>query len=157
MILSETSPLIRAAPADVFVFFSEMEANYRNFHPDHIEFRWLDTPALTSGVRFFFAERIAGKLLKKTVAFTRVEPNSVIEFAPTHPIFRLFLPRITFQIMPKETGILVTQEIQLRVGRMAASLNKRELDAVKLHMHEEGENLKELLEARASVSSNAAA
>ena len=153
MILSETSPLIRAAPADIFAFFSEMEANYLAFHPDHIEFRWIDAPALTPGVRFFIAERIDGKLLEKIVAFTTVKPNSVIEFAPTNPIFRFFLPRITFRIMQKEMGIIVTQEIQLRVGPMATWLNSREFDAVRLHMREEGENLKELLEGRAKAAS----
>ncbi len=150
MILSETSPLIRAAPADVFAFFLEMKANYLAFHPDHIEFRWLDAPALTPGVRFFIAERIGGKFLKKTVAFTRVEPNSMVEFA-AHPIFRFFLPRITFRVTEEKTGIIVTQEIQLRVGPMTAWLNRREFDAVKVHMREEGENLKKLLEGRTQI------
>jgi hypothetical protein len=79
VILSETSPLIRASPKDVFAFFAEMESNYKRWHPDHVLFRWLETPALKEGVRFHFEERIAGKLLKKTVAFTRIEPGSLID------------------------------------------------------------------------------
>jgi hypothetical protein len=152
MILSETSPFIRATPSTIFAFFAQMDANYLRFHPDHVEFRWLDPPALQPGVRFYFAERVGGKLLKKTVAFTRVEPPSLIEFAPTNVIFRFFLPRITFRISSTAEGITVTQEIQLRIGPLATWLNRRELDAVRLHMRQEGDNLKRLLERHDPVN-----
>jgi len=98
MILSETSPKIRAEPDEVFAFFAAMESNYGHWHPDHVLFRWLDPPAVKQGVRFYFEERIAGKLLKKKVVFTRIEPGSLIEFAPTSRLFRVFLPRISFRI-----------------------------------------------------------
>jgi hypothetical protein len=146
MILSETSPQIRAAPEQVFAFFAGMESNYGRLHPDHVLFRWLDPPAVKQGVRFHFEERIAGKLLKKTVMFTRIEPGSLIEFAPTSRLFRVFLPRISFRIRPAGGGLTVTQDIHLRIGPLAAWFNRRELDAVRRHMREEGENLRRLLE-----------
>lgn len=146
MILSAVSPVIRADPQKVFLFFAEMESNYLRWHPDHVSFRWLDQPELRSGVRFHFEERIGGKLLKKSVAFTRIEPASLLEFAPTSRLFRFFLPRISFFVLPAEGGIVVRQEIVLRIGPLAAWLNRRELNAVLTHMREEGENLKRLLE-----------
>jgi hypothetical protein len=148
MILSETSPTIRAEPGDVFAFFAGMESNYGRWHPDHVLFRWLDPPALKAGVRFYFEERINGKLLKKAVAFTRIEPGALIEFAPTSRLFRLFLPRISFHIRPVDGGLTVTQDIQLRIGPLAARLNRRELDAVRLHMRQEGENMGAVLMSR---------
>ena len=99
--------------------------------PDHLLFRWLDPPALQQGARFHFEERIAGKLLKKTVMFTRIEPGSLIEFAPTSRLFRMLLPRISFRIRPANGELTVTQDIQLRIGPLAARLNRRELDAVR--------------------------
>jgi hypothetical protein len=153
MILSETSPSIHAAPQDIFAFFAGMEVNYRRWHPDHVLFRWLDAPEVRQGTRFHFQERIAGKLLKKTVVFTRVEMGSLIEFAPTSRIFRLFLPRISFRITPDRGRVRVTQDIQLRVGPLAARLNRRELDAVRRHMREEGENLRTMLESTSGMSS----
>ena len=146
MILSETSPIICTASDKVFAFFAGMESNYVRWHPDHVLFRWLDPPAVKEGVRFYFEERIAGKLLKKSVMFTRVEPGSLIEFAPTSRLFRLFLPRISFYIRPASGGLTVTQDIQLRVGPIAARLNRREFDAVRRHMREEGERLGGLLD-----------
>jgi hypothetical protein len=147
MILSVTSPVIRADPDRVFKFFAEMESNYLRWHSDHVSFRWIDKPALRPGVQFYFEERIGGKLLKKSVAFTRIEAGSLLEFAPTSRLFRLFLPRISFLISAFDGGIVVTQEIVLRIGPLAAWLNRRELNAVRAHMREEGENLKRLLEA----------
>jgi hypothetical protein len=153
MIISETSPPIHAAPQDVFAFFAGMEANYRPWHPDHVLFRWLDAPEIGQGTRFHFQERIAGKLLKKTVVFTRIEAGTLIEFAPTSRIFKAFLPRISFRITPSHGRITVTQEIQLRIGPLAARLNRRELDAVRRHMREEGENLRTMLEGASGMSS----
>jgi hypothetical protein len=146
MILSETSPVIGAAPGSLFAFFEGMEANYTRWHPDHVLFRWLDPPSLSPGARFYFEERIAGKLLRKQVVFTRIESGSLIEFAPTSRLFRIFLPRISFLIRQVPGGFTITQDIQLRIGPLAAKLNRRELDAVRVHMREEGENLKFLLE-----------
>jgi hypothetical protein len=145
MILSETSPIIRTTAEQVFAFFAAMESNYGRWHADHVLFRWLDPPAVKKGVRFYFEERIGGKLLKKTVAFTRIEPGALIEFAPTSRLFRLFLPRISFRIRQANGGIVVTQDIYLRIGPLAARLNRRELDAVRLHMRQEGENMRRLL------------
>jgi hypothetical protein len=147
MLVTETSPEIRAVPEQVFAFFARMESHYEKWHPDHVLFRWLDPPVLKPGVRFHFEERIGGKLLKKTVAFTRVEPGSLIEFAPTSRLFRIFLPRISFLIRRTNGSITVTQDIHLRIGPLAQWLNRRELDAVRRHMREEGANLKQLLES----------
>lgn len=146
MILRSVSPGIRADAQSVFDFFAGMESNYLRWHPDHVSFHWLDRPELKPGVRFYFEERIGGKLLKKSVVFTAIDPGSRIEFAPTSRLFRFFLPRITFLISDAGGGVVVTQEIVLRIGPLAAWLNRRELDAVRTHMREEGENLKRLLE-----------
>jgi hypothetical protein len=145
MILSATSPPIATGAEEVFAFFAAMETNYGRWHPDHLWFRWVDPPALEPGVRFQFQERIDGKLLTKTVAFTRIEPGTVIEFAPTSRLFRLVLPRIAFRIRPTDGGVTVTQEIQIRTGPLGAWLNRREFDAVRRHMREEGKNLRRLL------------
>ncbi|MBK8009478.1 MAG: SRPBCC family protein [Rhizobiales bacterium] len=147
MILSSVSPVIRADPEQVFSFFAEMQSNYLRWHPDHVCFRWLGKQQLATGSRFYFEERINGKLLRKSVVFTAIDRPARLEFAPTSRLFRFFLPRITFLIARVEGGIVVTQEIVLRIGPLAAWLHRRELDAVRAHMREEGERLKRLLEA----------
>ena len=141
---------IRTTPERIFDFFREMEANYRAWHPDHLGFRWVAGRELREGVVFAFEERIAGKLLKKRVGFTRVVPGRHLEFAPTSWLVRLFLPRMLFRVEPEADGCRLTAEIHLRVGPLAARLQRRELGAVRRHMREEGENMQRLLEGVSS-------
>lgn len=148
MLLRAVSPVIHATPADVFAFFAGMEENYLRWHPDHVMFRWIGEPGLKEGARFCFEERIGGKLLGKSVVFTRIVPGELIEFALANPLFRLVLPRISFRIEPEPDGLRVVQEIPIRTGPVGAWLNRREFTAVRVHMREEGERLRDLLEAK---------
>ena len=145
---------IRTTPERIFEFFREMERNYPAWHPEHVRFRWVAGRGLREGVVFSFEEHIAGKLLRKRVRFTRVEPGRHLEFAPTNPVFRLFLPRLLFHVEPEGDGCRLTAEIHVRMGPLAAWLHRRELAAVRRHMREEGENMKRLLEAAPAVLSS---
>lgn len=155
MILQE-SIKIKAKPKAIFQFFEEMEHNYSRWHLHHVLFRWVSGRGVQEGNVFYFEEYIAGKLLKKRVVFTRVEPCRHIEFAPTFWLLKLFLPRLVFRIErdveqdPDEC--MFVAQIQLRMGPLAARLNKRELDAVRKHMKEEGENVKRILEQRGEAT-----
>lgn len=142
----EASVYIRTTPQAVMAFFRDIEAQFLAWHPDHILFH-RESPGLKVGGSFYFEEWIGGKLLKKRVRFTRVERN-LIQFAPINPLFRLFLPYIAFQISAESNGIRVTQTIKIRTGPLGAWSNRREFSAVRVHMREEGENMKRLLETR---------
>lgn len=140
---------IRTTPAAVFAFFEAMETNYLRWHPDHQLFRWERGRGLVPGVVFYFEEAIGGKLLRKRVEFTRIEAPRHIEFTVTNRFLRLILPGIRFQVEPGDQGVRFTQEIRIRTGPVGAWLNRREFDAVRQHMKEEGENLRQLLESTA--------
>jgi hypothetical protein len=138
---------IRSTPERFFAFFQQMEQNYLRWHPDHRLFRWEEGRGLREGVTFYFEEVIGGKLMKKKVVFTRIEPGRHIEFTFTNLLLRLILPRIVFRVDPAEEGIQLFAEIRIRTGPIGAWLNRKEFDAVRTHMREEGENLKRILEA----------
>jgi uncharacterized protein YndB with AHSA1/START domain len=139
---------IDAPPERVFAFFAAMAANYRRWHPDHLGYRWLSGNGLHEGATASFEERIGGKLLTKRVCFAHVEPGRYVAMAPTNRLMRLVLPRLSFRMEPEGPGCRLTAEIVVRTGPVGAWLNRREFDAVRRHMREEGENLKRLLEAR---------
>jgi hypothetical protein len=130
----------------VYTFFEPMAENYRRWHPDHVEYRWLSGDGLHPGATAHFAERIGGKLLKKTVVFARVEAGRNSAMAPTNRLMRFVLPRMSFLLEQDGDGCRLTAEIVVRTGPVGAWLNRREFEAVRRHMHEEGQNLKELLE-----------
>jgi hypothetical protein len=149
-VVLQDTVVVHASPSDVFAFFEGMDnARYLGWHPDHKVFRWTRGKGVKVGNEFYFEEVIAGKLLKKNVVFTRIEEGSRIEFAPTSRLMRLFLPRLVFRL--ENLGghhYHFTAEIVLRIGPLAARLNKRELDAVREHMRVEGINLKRFVESR---------
>jgi uncharacterized protein YndB with AHSA1/START domain len=146
VILAQTTS-IAAPPRRVFRFFEEMDRNYTRWHKDHSLYRWLQPGGMAVGNRFYFEERIAGHDQKRIVRFTRVEPDRLIEFVPDNALIRFFLNRISFRIEPEDTGCKFTQEIRIRIGPIGAALNRRGFDAVRQHMHEEGDNLKAIMEA----------
>lgn len=148
MILKETTR-IAAPPGGVYRFFERMEENYARWHPDHIMFRWIDNGRLETGSKAYFKEWIAGKRRTKTVRFTRVEPDRYIEFKPTSLLVGLLLPHISFTIIPRPEGCELTQRIKVRTGPIGARLNRREFDAVREHMREEGENMGRIFETGA--------
>lgn len=144
--LLEDRTLIEAPPERVFGFFDAMAQNYLRWHPDHARFEWRQGDRVAVGNTFYFEEVIAGRLLKKEVVFTAVEPGRFMAFAPTWWLMRLFLPSMTFETRPHGTGTEFVAAIRVRTGPVGARLNRREFDAVRQHMREEGENLKRLME-----------
>jgi hypothetical protein len=138
---------VAAPPAAGFAFFENMEANYRRWHPDHLKFEWRKGRGLKVGNVFFFEERIAGKLQKKETRITEVVPNRYFAFTMVNPIFRFFLPHLSFGFEPDGQGFVFKAELRLHgIGPLGRRLNKREFDAVETHMAEEGRNLKAILE-----------
>lgn len=62
---------------------------------------------------------------------------------------RLVVPRFSFEIRPEGDVCRFIAKTPIRTGPIGAWLNRREFDAVRTHMREEGENLRRLLEAPA--------
>lgn len=149
MRLEETTR-VTVPPEAVYGFFEVMESNYERWHPDHIEFRWIDGDGLAEGAMAYFEERIAGELQSKTVRFIEIVPSRYIEFTPTAWLTSILMPSISFTLNPHEAGCDVTQRIKIRTGPIGAWFNRREFDAVRRHMNEEGENLKTILETEAA-------
>jgi hypothetical protein len=151
MILKDET-LIEAPPERIFESFARMGENYAAWHPDRVAFRWTKGKGLEPGVELHFEEYIGGKLLKKTVRFTKIEPGRHIEFEPTWWLMRLIMPRLSFEIQPQGEVSLFIARIPIRTGPVGAWLNRREFNAVRQHMKEEGENLKRIVEAERDES-----
>ena len=144
--LLEATVEIDAPPDAVFRFFEEIDERYEEWHPDHLTFRWVSGDGLEVGAEAYFEERIGGELQQRTIRYTTVEANRYIEFEPVGRLVGFFLPHISFTFEPVERGCRVTQRIRVRTGPIGKRLNRREFEAVREHMHEEGENLKQLVE-----------
>ena len=144
--LLKSTVQIKTSADKIFNFFEEMDKNYLRLHPDHILFEWKKGEGLQVGNVFYFEEKINGQLIKKQTRFRKIIPNEWIEFELTNWFFRMIVPRISFIIRDFGDYCEVTQEIPIRTGPIGAYLNRKDFDAVRIHMKEEGENLKSLME-----------
>ncbi|UCD52315.1 MAG: SRPBCC family protein [Phycisphaerales bacterium] len=153
MVLTE-SIAIRATPEKVFRFFLNIvdDATYRAWHPeDHVASRWIKGEPWEEGSVVYAEEYLHGKLHKLKLLITKVVPNRRIEFAPLSRILRIYFPKNTFSIEPKENSCVFTATGCVRVGWLLKTFARKKLghglSCVKKHMQEEGENLKRILES----------
>ena len=145
----EDSIFIDASCEKVYQFFEKMDQNYLKWHPEHFGFEWRKGRGLKEGIVFYFEEEIGGQLLKKETAFTRIIPNRYIEFTMVNWFYRLFIPKMTFIFGPQGNGCLFTAQVFLRgVGPIGSWAHRKEFAAVRQHMKEEGENLKQIIEQK---------
>ncbi|MEM7110851.1 MAG: SRPBCC family protein [Chloroflexota bacterium] len=147
MILQD-STIINAPATAVFSFFDNMADNYTRWHPDHHSYRWVEGNKCETGAIFAFDETVGGERQQKEMRFTNVTVDRYLEFEPTNRFIRLLMPRLSFGMEPVDSNICRFEaKIHLRIGPIAAWLNRREFNAVRQHMREEAENIKQLVEA----------
>jgi hypothetical protein len=152
---------IKTTPEKVFDFFVHLvdDESYRAWHPqDHVALRWLKGNAWEAGSVVYAEEYIHGKLHKLKFLVTKVVPNREIEYVPVSRFLRLFFPKSTFCIEPRDETCVFTARGTFRVGWLVRTFARkrftRGLSSVKKHMKEEGENLKRILEAEGGSHKN---
>jgi len=139
---------IKATPEQIFNFLNGLkdEESYKTWHPDHVVLRWTKGEPFQEGSVVYFKEYLHGKLHKGKFICTRVIPNRLIEYKPSFPL-SVFFPKNQFIIEPvDEGGCIFTATSILRMGPLGKRLSRRQVEGVKSHMKEEGENLKAILE-----------
>jgi len=149
MIVLRDTIEIKASPEQIFEFFVHFEENFRAWHPNHVECRYLTEGPLTEGSVIYIEEYLHGKLHKFKFEITKVEPNSRIEY-------KTFLgTKGVFIIEPRGANSIFTAEIHIGtnipllgslVDRIMWIFMSRQLEGIKQHMVEEGQNLKRIME-----------
>ncbi len=148
MIELRDSTFIDARPKHVWTWIEEMPLHYREWHPDHVTCRYEGGQVLRTGTVLHVEERLHGRLHRLRLRATEVVPGEVVRYAS-----RGFAG--AFIIAPEGDGTRFTAELSFGtrtpiVGRaldaVASFVLRSRLEAFRKHMHEEGENLKRLLE-----------
>ena len=142
---------IEAAPEKVFEWlvqrFKDKEA-YQAWHPDHVDVRWIKGGPLEEGSISYVEEYLHGQLHKLKFVTTKIVPNKEIEYRFLFP-WSIIAPRNTFLIEPKgKRSCIFTATVSFKGIPLFKKLAKNEIGAIKLHMKEEGENLKNMLESK---------
>ena len=139
---------IKAPPERIFSFFTGLkdDASYQAWHPDHVVMRWIKGEPFHEGSVAYFEEYLHGKIHKGKFVCTKVVPSRLIEYKPPFPL-SVFFPGNRFVIEPTDEGSCIfTAAGIMRVGPLGKRLSRSQIEGVKRHMKEEGENLKAILE-----------
>ena len=150
MIVLRDAVEIKATPEQIFNFFIHFKDNFHAWHPDHVECRYLNFEGTAKeGSVIYIEEYLHGKLHKLNLHITKLKPNSRIEY-------KTFLgSKGVFIIDPRGDDSLFTAEMYMGTNvRLLANLvdiimkilMSRQLQGIKQHMAEEGQNLKSILE-----------
>jgi len=145
---------INITPEKIWEFFTNLEQNYKTWHPeDHIIFQWTKGKPMEVGSTFYAEEYVMGKIKKFKGTVVEVVPNRKIVFKYSFPT-SLVSPGFEWQIEPKGSNSVFTAISYVRAERIMRKLVKYSeykgmdtlIEVGKKHTKEEGENLKKILE-----------
>ena len=150
MIVMRDTVEIKAPPEPIFEFFVHFKENFYAWHSDHVECRYLNFEGdPKEGSVIYIEEYLHGKLHKLKLHITKIEPNSLIEY-------KTFMgTKGVFIIEPRGAKSLFTAEMHMgtktplfrsMADRIMRIFMSRQLEGIKQHMAEEGQNLKRILE-----------
>ena len=139
---------IKTTPEAIFdgliKVFSSQEY-FKKWHKDHVKCQWLKGKPFEEGSILYVEEYLHGKLHKMKFLSTQLEPNRKIEYKLLFPM-SMICPRGSFTVEPKEESSIFTATLTFRFGWLFTKFAKSNVEAMKSHMREEGENLKKLIE-----------
>ncbi|UCF07399.1 MAG: SRPBCC family protein [Thermoplasmata archaeon] len=149
MITLRDSIEIGVEPQIVFNWLMKLDENYNEWHPDHVKCV-NETGQFKEGTVFYTEEYLHGDLHKIRFKAVKIEGNRRIEYKLLFPI-SIICPRGSFVIQPKNGNSVFTASLTFRGGRILSRLFRSRIEIQKKHMKEEGENLKNILEAQKNL------
>lgn len=141
---------IQAPPERVWAWLNELPHHYRDWHPAHIDCRYIRGDNLAVGAVLQVNEYLHEKPHSLMLHADVVVPDRLLRYSG-----RGF--RGAFILEPVDEGTRFTAELEFGIclplgGRLLDVVLRRvlakRLSAFQTHMREEGENLRRLLEAR---------
>jgi hypothetical protein len=152
MILLRNSVLIHVASHKVWSWLSDLPAHYRTWHPAHVTCRFERGERLEAGAVLYAEEVLHNRLHRLRLRATEVRPGRALRYRG-----KGFSG--AFLLDPQNGSTVFTAELAfgLRLAALAPIVDAvlrtvlaRRLTELQKHMHEEGVNLKRLLEAHSA-------
>jgi hypothetical protein len=148
---------IEASPERIWAWLDGLPGHYRDWHPSHLDCRYVRGSHLTAGAVLHVLERLHGRTHSLTLRADVIVPDRLLRYSG-----RGF--RGAFILEPAGNGTRFTAQLEVGaplplIGRLVDPVLRRliatRLSAVQGHMREEGQNLKHLLEAEAQAGGDA--
>lgn len=150
MIRLRDSVLINVPPERVWAWLNELPTHYRTWHPAHVTCRYEHGDRLEVGAVLYAEEFLHNRLHRLRLKATEVVPGRALRYRG-HGFTGAFL------VDPANSATSFTAELAfgMRLGVLGSVLDTLlrkllgpRLATFQVHMHEEGVNLKQLLEGQ---------
>jgi hypothetical protein len=142
---------IDVPPETLWAWFQRLPEHYREWHPDHISCRWLRGDAFEPGARMEAVEFLHGR--RHRLQLTMIDTESLRRVQ-----YRIY-PGVggSLEAEPTATGSRFTAKVEIGtrlpvirwiIDTIVRRMLAPQLEAIRQHQHEEGINLKAILERR---------
>ena len=131
---------------DTLIFFFKSTDNYKLWHKDHISCYWNKGKDFSPGSILIAEELMHGKKHKLAFKIKSIDRESLLmEYRMLFP-FSIICSGGYFKLIlyDKETEFIA--QLRFRLGFLLKILFKRQVESLKEHMNEEGQNIKEFIE-----------
>jgi len=132
---------------DTLVFFFRDTENYQLWHADHISCSWKKGGDFSPGSVLMAEEYIHGKWHKLGFKITTFKKGDILEYKMLFP-FSIICSGGNFKSALKHDKTEFIAQLNFRLGWFIKALFKKEMEALRNHMREEGENIKEFIEKK---------
>ncbi len=133
-------------PAEkIFNWFKKIDQYYLDWHKDHVSCKVIKGNLGEVGSEIIFEEYLHGKLHRLKFFVTKIIDNQFFEYKTTFPL-SCILKNGAFQIEEKNGTSIFTATLNFRFDKLLKTLVPQQIEDLKIHMKEEGENLKRILE-----------
>ncbi len=142
------SILIKSSPQKVFktlIFFFRNSENYKLWHKDHIACSWQKGKDFSPGSQLVVEEYLHGKHHRLRLKLLNYEQNNFIAYKFLFPLSLIFSKGF-FKIIPKENNTEFVAQLKLKFNGLLTWIFREKIKALKIHMKEEGENMKAFIE-----------
>jgi hypothetical protein len=137
--------LIKCSAKKAFEWFMALDKNYKKWHPDHIDCSFIPTRNVQQGTIIISREYLHKELHVLKMKVTELVPNKAIIYKNRFPM-SMISPSGAFYFVERSEGLEFTAMIKFHFGRIMKRLFTKQYRLLANHMHEEGINLKSILE-----------
>jgi uncharacterized protein YndB with AHSA1/START domain len=135
---------IDAPPERVWDWLSHLTDHYTEWHPDHVSAGWVYGPPNQAGSVLKAVEVMGGHFEDHEFEVVSIDPPHEMAYRILGPVGTL-LPGGAFRIRACNGGSEFTATISYRFGPLAERLYRQRIEALRVHMSEEGERLSQLI------------
>ena len=130
---------------DTLVFFFQSSENYKLWHKDHISCFWKKGKDFSPGSILIAEEYLHGTRHKLGFKMLSLKKDHILEYKMLFP-FSIICSGGLFKMISLGNETLLIAQLSFKFGFLLKVFFKKQIESFRIHMKEEGLNIKGLIE-----------